>query len=830
METTSSPRPSPDPATGVREATAAPSDAPATDLSAMTSTLFRRRLFKRFARVVAVFVITSLVLLLLSFTGTQVLSAVRAYVEGEALWSKAQKDAVYHLRKYADHGRESDWQGYRDALEVTLGDRRARLALQQPVPDRKAAAEGFLTGRNHPEDIPGMIWLFGWIEHFEPFARALESWRRADDKIVELEALGERLRALVAAGSPGEEIAPVLVELDRLNRELTRLEEAFSDAMGDGSRQLKGWLLGLVTAVTLVLLTTGVQLSWSLARNARESSKALAASEQRYRALVENSAVGIWHVTPEGETLYVNSAMKEMLEVDEGETMQGATYHPFFAPDSLLTVEREQAKRPSGEPSTYEAELLGRRGGHRPVLVSGAPIQNDEGELQGTIGTFIDISDRKLAEQQLQHQALHDPLTDLPNRNLFLQRLSRALSGRRDADSLVAVLFLDLDRFKVINDSLGHSVGDEVLVTIGQRLADCLRGQDLVARLGGDEFAVLLENQNSRQGTINTATRVVDAIEQMVEVAGTRLRLTASLGIAIDRGSHGDAQTLLRDADIAMYVAKGKGGGQHHVFDPLQDSRETFQLHFENALWQAADNDELRLVYQPLVDLKRGRIVGLEALLRWQLRHGEPILPEAFIPVAEETGAIVPIGQWVLEEACRRMKGWMERWPDQDLWISVNLSGRQVRRPELHDELAAILDATGLPPHRLCLEITESLLTQVPEHVARLKALGPRIAIDDFGAGHSSLAALRHLAVDTLKIDRLFLAGLGSDHQDTELVRAAIQLAKALRLEVVAEGVESGPQVELLRDMGCDLAQGFHFAQPLPREALEGLVARAPRW
>ena len=790
----------------------------------------RRRLFRRFARVVAVFVITALVLLLLSFTGTQVQSAVRAYVEGEALWSKAQKDAVYHLRKYAAQGRESDWRAYREALEVTLGDRRARLALQQPVPDREAAAEGFRAGRNHPEDIPGMIWLFPWIEHFEPFGRALESWERADEKIVELEALGRRLETRVQDSSAGGEMRPLLAELDRLNLELTHLEESFSDAMGDGSRRLKRWFLGLVTAVTLVLLTTGIQLSWSLAKNARDASEALAASEQRYRALVENSAVGIWHVTTEGETLYVNSAMKRMLEVDEGETMEGETYHRYFSPGGLDRVERERSSRSAGLSSTYEVELLGRRGGRRPVLISGAPIQNDRGEMQGTIGTFIDISDRKLAERQLHHQALHDPLTDLPNRNLFLQRLDRALQGSRDADSLVAVIFLDLDRFKVINDSLGHSVGDEVLVTIGQRLGDCLRGHDLVARLGGDEFAVLLEDQTSRQGAINTAIRVAEAIEEMVEVAGTRLRLTASLGIAVDRGQRGDGLTLLRDADIAMYVAKGKGGGQHHVFDPLRDSREVFQLHFENALWQAAENGELRLVYQPLVDLTGGRIVGFEALLRWQLRDGELIQPEAFIPVAEETGAIVPIGQWVLEEACRRMKGWLERWPDQGLWVSVNLSGRQVRRPELHDELAMILDDTGLPPDRLCLEITESLLTQVPEHVARLKGLGPRIAIDDFGAGHSSLAALRNLAVDTLKIDRLFLAGLGSDHQDTELVRAAIQLAKALRLEVVAEGVESGPQVELLREMGCDLAQGFHFAAPLSREALEDVVADAPRW
>lgn len=793
-----------------------------------------QRLRKRFTVVVAVFAATALVLLVLSLTGLQALSAARAYVGGEALWSKAQKDAVYHLRKYARGGEPDAWTAFRQAIEVNLGDRRARLALQQEPPDREAAHEGFLAGRNHPDDVPKMIWLFLWFDWFGPFGQALDIWEQGDAKIAELEGLGKRLRRAVEAGKTSREVNgevdALLADLDRLNRELTRLEDAFSESIGAGSRQLQIWIFVLITAITVLLLGTGIGLSRWLARYVRVSSEALAESEQRYRALAENSPVGIWHITESGETVYVNPAMREILEAGESEPMEGVRYHRFFLPEGLETVDRQRPKRHAGEASTYEADLVGWKGSQRPVLVSGAPLLDAEGQLEGMIGTFVDISDRKQAEKLLQHQALHDPLTDLPNRTLFLRRLDEALERAREEGSLVAVIFLDLDRFKVINDSLGHGSGDQVLIRLAERLDKCLPEDDLVARLGGDEFAALLEHQTDRDSAIDKALRIAEAVEEMVSVDGTRLRLTASLGIALLRPAHETGQMLLRDADIAMYVAKRKGGGQYHVFDPLEDARETFQLHFETALWQAVDKGEMVLLYQPLVDLRGGRIAGIEALLRWQRKDGEPIPPTEFIPVAEETGAIVPIGRWVLQEAARQMSRWIERWPEENLWLSVNLSGRQVRRPELYDELAEILRTSGMPADRLCLEITESLLTQVPEHVARLKSLGCRVAIDDFGAGYSSLVALRQLAVDTLKIDRLFLADLGSDPQATELVRAGVQLAKALELEVVAEGVETAEQVELLCSMGCDLAQGFHFANPLAAEKLEDLLTTRPRW
>jgi len=792
-----------------------------------------RRLFVRFALVVAVFVTTSLILLFLTFTGLEVLSTARAFVTGEALWTKAQKDVVYHLRKYVHSEAPEDWQSHRQALAVLQAARRARLALESPEPGVEAAVEGLRASGNHPADIPGMIRLFRWLDVFEPFARAIRSWEAAERRVAELEGLAYRLRSELSRpdSEPKQERLDLLLgELDRVNRELTELEASFSAHIGRGSRQLKWRLQVLITVVTTALLAAGIGLAGWLARYARSFSKALSESERRFRALAESSAVGIWHVTPEGQTLYVNPAMLEMLEVDDPREMEGMSYHPFISSASLETVERERSKRLVGQASTYEAELLGRRGGKRSVLISGAPIVDDAGQLEGTTGTFIDISDRKQIEDQLEHQAHHDPLTDLPNRSLFMQRLNWALREARRDDSLIAVLFLDLDRFKVINDSLGHPTGDQVLNVLARRLVRCVRDRDLVARLGGDEFAVLLDHQTSRQGAINTARRVADAIEDTVDVAGTRLRLTASLGIALSRSSHEEAEDLLRDADIAMYVAKRKGGGQHHVFDPLEDARETFQLHFENALWQAVDNGEMSLLYQPVVSLPEGRLAGVEALVRWNRPEGEPIAPDEFIPVAEETGSIVPIGHWVLDQACRHMAECNARWPEHHLWLSVNLSGRQVRRPELRDELARILEERGLAAEDLCLELTESLLTQVPEHVARLKSLGPRIAIDDFGAGYSSLAALRRLSVDTLKIDRLFLAGLGSDRQDTELVRTAVQLAKALGVEVVAEGVETGHQLELLRQMGCDLAQGFHFAPPLTARDLEDLVCDDPRW
>jgi diguanylate cyclase (GGDEF)-like protein/PAS domain S-box-containing protein len=781
--------------------------------------------------IVAVFVATQTLLLLIDQAGLEAISATRAFVAGEARWSKAQKDSVYALRKYAASGDESDYLAYLDAVAQPLGVRRARRAMEAPDPDPETAFQAFVVGGSDPDDARLMIRVYRWVRHFPPFARAVEIWAQGDAKIDRLHDLAAELRRDVLAGRRGDELAEPLAAVDRLNEELAALEDDFAATLGAGSRFLLAALRATVAVAMVVLLAAAIYLSWLLTHQVHRSEQALSASERRYRALAENSAVGIWHITPDGYTIYVNPAMQEMLEVESPADLEGKKNNLFVTAETLETMEREQKKVERGGASAYEAQIVGRNGRRRTVLVSGAPILSAQGRLESLIGTFIDITGRKSAERLLEHRALHDPLTDLPNRNLFMDRLEQALARARRQESTMAVLFLDLDRFKVVNDSLGHATGDNLLVTLSRRLAACVREADTVARLGGDEFAVLLEEMRSPQVAVEAAERIAAEVRSPLDIAGTLVRITASVGIALLRAHWERAEDLLRYADIAMYVAKRKGGGGYHVFDPISDSRETVLLQIESDLWQAVANDQIRVHYQPIVSLATGRLAGVEALARWRHPQRGLLLPDDFIPLAEETGAIVAIGQCVLHEACRQQAEWAARFPAETLgWMSVNLSARQFRLSALPEEIAATFAEHAVAPATMRLEITETLLMQVPEAVGRLKRLGTRITIDDFGTGYSSLGILNRISVDGLKIDRSFVDALGRTPGDTALVTAVIQLARALGLEVTAEGIETAEQLALLRRLGCDYGQGHYFARPLSADDLAAMLAADPRW
>jgi diguanylate cyclase (GGDEF)-like protein len=397
----------------------------------------------------------------------------------------------------------------------------------------------------------------------------------------------------------------------------------------------------------------------------------------------------------------------------------------------------------------------------------------------------------------------------------------------------VAVLFLDLDRFKVVNDSLGHGSGDSLLVEVASRLSGCLRSGDTAARLGGDEFTILLEDVEHEHQAVEVADRIADALRWPVTLEGREVFVSASIGIAVSTPAI-TSDGLLRNADLALYRAKADGRARYAVFDPSMEARALERLEIETDLRHALGRDELRVDFQPVIDLATSRINEVEALVRWDRPGFGTVSPTAFIPIAEETGLIVPIGQWVLEEACR----WARRWQDhssQPLVVSVNLSARQFQHPQLLADIQRTLEETGLDPRFLKLEITESIVMQdavaTIETLQAFKALGIRVAIDDFGTGYSSLSYLKRLPVDTLKIDRSFVDGLGLDAQDTAIVNSVIALARTLRLSVTAEGVETSGQAKHLKQLGCDRGQGFYFAQPLPPEAVERLLdeARPPR-
>ncbi len=431
--------------------------------------------------------------------------------------------------------------------------------------------------------------------------------------------------------------------------------------------------------------------------------------------------------------------------------------------------------------------------------------------------------------EELREAAVHDALTDLPNRKLLVDRLELALARQLRTGRDVALLFLDLDRFKLLNDSRGHAIGDQVLVTVAERLRQVVRPSDTVARFGGDEFVVVCEDVDGVGDATGLGERIARALDTPFTVEGGEVFLSASVGISM-AGPGSSAEELLRDADSAMYRAKEQGRSRIEFFDEGMRTEAGVRLEVQNALHRAVERDELRLLYQPVIDLPTGRMTGVEALLRWA-HPDQGILPPAlFVPMAEELGLIVPIGTWVFAEAARQWVEWQRANPrTPPLTLAVNLSTRQLRDPGVVDAFRRIIEETGIEPTSVCLELTETVLMEDPflylQPLRDLKALGLRLALDDFGTGHASLSYLKRFPFDVLKIDRSFVRGLGRDAADRAIVRGVIDMAHALGLSVVAEGIEDREHLVELRALGCDLAQGYHFARPLPPEAISALLA-----
>ena len=451
---------------------------------------------------------------------------------------------------------------------------------------------------------------------------------------------------------------------------------------------------------------------------------------------------------------------------------------------------------------------------------------------QAIANVLGDAFERQVSDDDMRHRALHDELTGLPNRVLFADRLQQALTRLRRTQGLTAVLFLDLDRFNLINDSLGHGTGDELLALTAPRLRQAVRSSDTVARFGGDEFGVLLEEIGSEQDAIDMAQRIAAVFTRPFVLAGEEHFVTTSIGIALAEGGE-RPEELIRDADAAVYRAKERGRGRYELFDERLRSRALNRLRVENDLRRALERDELTLDYQPVVSLRDFSIVGVEALIRWEHPEQGRIAPSDFIPVAEANGLIEPIGRWVLEHACRQAARWCDERPDSaPAAMSVNLSAVQIANPALPGAVAGALRASGLDPACLWLEITESVMLAEGEGLrdalAALKALGVQLVLDDFGTGYSSLSYLTRLPIDVLKVDQSFIGGLGTEPRDTAITEAIVAMSHALSLRVVGEGAETGLQVSELNRLGCDFVQGYHFCRPVPVEAItEMLIARS---
>jgi diguanylate cyclase (GGDEF)-like protein len=645
-----------------------------------------------------------LCLLVLANFSFAVLSSVRAYVGGESRWSKAQKDAVFHLQSYAVTRSPDDLRRFRENIAVTLGDHAARIEMNKPHPDIQRVRQGFIGGGNNVDDVDGMFDLyrrFAWVNFMQ---RAIHAWEAADHYMIQLDQAGDALQREIESPSPRlPDIESTLAEVSSINENLTPIENQFVDALSEASR----------------------------------------AAYQMLQAIL------------------------------------------FAAAPGLLIL--------------------------------------------GTVLSLRILQQRKREDDRVHHIAFHDDLTALPNRLMLTQRLDQALGRHRRAQMNLAVLYLNLDRLKVINDSLGHEAGDILLCLVADRLRAQLREGDSLARVGGDEFVVLIENYDNSIALSACAQRLVEQLSIPYLLGKKDCHITVSIGISTFPADGSDAQSLLKAADVAMYRAKETGRNNYQYYLPSMNVHTLERLELESDLRRALERGEFFLHYQPKVEVSSGLITGVEALLRWKHPLRGLVPPLDFIPLAEETGLIVPIGEWVLATACARTKAWQGRGLPK-LSVAVNLSARQFADAMLLAKLTRIIHASGLDPSLLELEITESVVMSNAKGAVsvleQLKSLGVQIAIDDFGTGYSSLAYLKRFPIDILKVDRSFIRDIPADSGSMKITRAIIAMAHSLRLKVVAEGVETAEQLQFLRSQCCDAIQGYFLYRPLREDELTDVLTQ----
>jgi diguanylate cyclase (GGDEF)-like protein/PAS domain S-box-containing protein len=599
-------------------------------------------------------------------------------------------------------------------------------------------------------------------------------------------------------------------------------------------------LLGLGA---LAVVAAGV-VHWLVLASLRAMAQVSAERAKRdFESLLELLPVGAAVTDGQGRMLWINKKALDFAGLTMAQAMElDWTSEDFFA------LQPDGNPMPHGERPLIRA--LTSRQGVRDVVtgmervvdgewvwasISAVPRLDAQGRIQEIVVTFEDVTQKRTAETELAIQTFRDRLTSLPNRTLFMERLAQAILRTERRQLATAVLFLDLDRFKVVNDSLGHDHGDQLLMQVARRLRSCLRPEDTVARLGGDEFVVLFEDLPSANEGLRVAERIAESMKQSFPVHDQEIFTTCSMGLALCTLAHTVPTDLVRDAEVAMYRAKAKGEGSIEIFDPSMNAQALARFQLESELRHALERKEFLLFYQPLISLRSGQIEGWEALIRWKHPERGMVPPLDFITLAEETGLIVPIGKWVVEEAIRQASAWHTDFPsDPPRLMNVNISGRQFQQRELITTVTEALDTSRFLPSCLKLEITESVMMRDPlaslEAMKVFRGLDIHLVIDDFGTGYSSLSYLKRFPVDTLKVDKSFVDGLGKDAESTAIVGAVISLAKSLGMRVTAEGIETKEQLERLRLLNCDQGQGYFFSRPLPAAQAEELLAKNPAW
>jgi diguanylate cyclase (GGDEF)-like protein/PAS domain S-box-containing protein len=648
---------------------------------------------------------------------------------------------------------------------------------------------------------------------------SLEDWKRErllERRTYSVEAAESRIREPL--GLPSEEgvifVAPLFIR------------DAFRGLMvvAVPSRHHRGIAGGLEALASQVAL--------AVESAALTEEIVIAQSEKRFSSLVQNASDIVTVIEPDTRIRYASPASVRVLGYTP-EDLEGTRFADLVSPeDTTRVISFLSTVGDDGHTGIIEFRARHKEGHWVFVETLRTALLHDP-NVRGIVLNTRDISERKEFEEQLSHQAFHDSITNLANRALFRDRVTHALERQQRDHKPVAVLFMDLDDFKTINDSLGHAAGDHLLAQVGDRVRSALRAADTAARLGGDEFAILLEDGGEGIQAVDVADRIMQSLEAPFPLEGKEVFMRASIGIAVaddvkEGGEHA-VEEILRNADVAMYMAKENGKGRYQVFEPAMHETALRRLELKADLQAAVEHGEFVLQYQPVIELESGKITGVEALIRWIHPQRGMVPPMEFIPLAEETGLIVTIGRWVLREACAYAKDLQQQYPmDPPFHMAVNLSARQLQRPEIVDEVREILLETGLEPSSLVLEITESVMMSNMElsieRLGELKGLGVLLAVDDFGTGYSSLNYIQHFPVDILKVDKSFVDAMNSDVRKSALTATILKLAQDLDLKPVAEGIERPDQLERLLELHCDLGQGFLFAKPLDRDALQGLL------
>lgn len=766
------------------------------------------------------FILIIFILLFSTLASLEIMSSVRAYVGAESLYSKSQKQAYFSLTDYIRSQQQSDYDEFLYQISIPLGDTKARLALQAEIPDIQAAYEGFLQANNSPNDAEKMVFLFYYFANTAIMREPIKIWTAADYYILKTQRIGKEIHKNIKNQNlTDSESSEYLQTLERLNEAGNHLQKAFSDSLARTSSKIELILFSLLISLTLVMVSLGLLFSKRLVNQRVLSTQALESEAKKNLALLRNASDGVHILNQQGELIEASDSFCRMLGYSRDEIigMKIFQWDSKFKKeeiDKLLTEYLTINSR-----IEFETIHQTKNGETFDVEISVFNIV-----LENQILLFCssrDISERKINEKQVQYLAYHDHLTGLPNRAMFKNLLNDAIKSSLQTKQIGAVLFVDIDNFKSINDVYGHKIGDEVLSIVAKRLAKMLEDNQSVCRIGGDEFVILMpdngiDEAETQVQVANHGEQIRRCIEKPMRLNNRDYLITVSIGVSLFPKDGISEENILQEADIAMYIAKQGGRNTLKFFAPdMQESiKERFSL--EKYLRYALAKNELQIYVQSQVD-KDANVIGGECLIRWNHPTKGLVSPLTFIPIAEESNQILVIGEWVLTEACK-MLAFLNKHK-RPLRLSVNVSPKQFQQENFAEIVKNILNKTQAPAELLTIEITENLLlnntSDVVETMLSLSSLGIRFSIDDFGTGYSSLSYLKSLPLHELKIDKSFIQYLPSDENDQALIKTILSVAHHLNLLIVAEGVETYEQHDLLIALGCNFSQGFYFAKPI---------------